>query len=82
MLMTIEGAVKLNREYERAQRLAADALERRNEAVLQLLDGGVRQAEIAQRLGLTPGRVSQIADRARRQREQLEAVRERQEVAA
>jgi DNA-binding NarL/FixJ family response regulator len=82
MFMTIEGAVKLNREYERAQQLAADALERRNEAVLQLLDGGVRQAEIAQRLGLTPGRVSQIADRARRQREQLEAVRERQEVAA
>jgi DNA-binding NarL/FixJ family response regulator len=82
MFMTIEGAVKLNREYERAQRLAADALERRNEAVLQLLDGGVRQAEIAQRLGLTPGRVSQIAERARRQREVLEATREAQEMVA
>jgi DNA-binding NarL/FixJ family response regulator len=82
MLMTIEGAVKLNREYEVRQRLAADALERRNEAVLQLLDGGVRQAEIAQRLGLTPGRVSQIAERARRQREVLEATREAQEMVA
>lgn len=68
--VTIEFAKQLEREHRQASQLAADATTRRNEAVLQLLEQDVRQAEIARALGITPGRVSQLAERARAAREQ------------
>jgi hypothetical protein len=70
MQITVDTAVQFDQEYTRAQRLADDALARRNEAVLAVLESGtVRQRELAVRLGVTPGRVSQIAIAARRRRE-------------
>lgn len=68
-MMTLDYAAALEQEHRQAAQLAADATERRNEAVLLLLESGeVRQSEIAAKLGITPSRVSQIADRARAQR--------------
>lgn len=64
--ITLEYAAKLQREQERAAAQLTEATERRDQAVLYLVDrGGVRQNAIARELGLTPGRVSQIAERAR-----------------
>lgn len=66
--ITIEDAVKLQREQERAADHLREATERRNQAVLYLLENGeVRQNALARELGITPGRLSQIAERARQQ---------------
>jgi DNA-directed RNA polymerase specialized sigma24 family protein len=63
---------KLEAERERAQAMTDDAGSRRNEAVLLLVEGGTQQSEIAERLGVSPTRVSQIVRDARRRREQLQ----------
>lgn len=75
MLITMEYLEKLDTEAERAQAAAEDANARRNEAVLIMLEAGSRQTDIAVRLNLSPGRVSQIARaaRERRTREQRQA---------
>lgn len=77
MQTTVETAVQFDREYELAQEAAAQALARRNEAVLSVLETGViNQAALAERLGISPGRVSQIVTAARRRREAEGAVEE------
>jgi len=63
---TVESVVQFDEELRRARQLAAEALERRDTAILELLDGGTRQATLAVRLGVSAGRVSQIASAARR----------------
>lgn len=67
-MMTIASLVELESERATADRVARDATARRNEAVLTLLDSGVRQAAIARALDVTPGRVSQIVATAQRHR--------------
>lgn len=68
-MMTLERLRQLERERAQADQIARDANARRNEAVLMLLDAGMRQAVIAVALDLSPGRVSQIVAAAKRQRE-------------
>jgi DNA-binding MarR family transcriptional regulator len=66
--ITIQDAVKLQQEQDRAADHLREATERRNQAVLYLLErGGIRQNALARELGITPGRLSQIAERAREQ---------------
>lgn len=70
-MMTLDYAAELEGEHRQAANLSADATARRNEAVLLLLESGAaRQNEIAAKLGISRARVSQIADRARQQRDQ------------
>jgi DNA-directed RNA polymerase specialized sigma subunit len=67
--VTVESVLQFNDENTLAQRAAAEALARRNEAVLAVLESGqVNQSELAERLGISPGRVSQIAATARSRR--------------
>lgn len=68
--ITLAFAKRMEQEHRQTAQLATDATLRRNEAVLSLLEDGVRQAEIARELGITPGRVSQLAERARAARQQ------------
>lgn len=63
--VTLELLAKLEEDRARQQSLADDATERRNTALLRLLERGERQSAIASALGISAGRVSQIAQRAR-----------------
>lgn len=72
--ITMEFLEELERDRQQAQQLATDASVRRNDAVLVLLDSGIRPVEVARRLGLTAGRVSQIATAARQAREREQAL--------
>jgi DNA-directed RNA polymerase specialized sigma subunit len=66
--ITLADAAKLHREQLRAAEQLTEATERRNQAVLFLLEqGGVRGNAIARELGISPTRVSQIAEKAREQ---------------
>lgn len=72
-MITLEQLEKLEADRANAQSMADDATARRNQAVASLLDDGVRQSEIAMRLGLSAGRVSQIARRGRQMRSSVAA---------
>lgn len=73
--ITLEDAKKLHLEQLRAQDRLTEATERRNQAVLFLLTrGGLRANAVARELGISPARVSQIAERARQQQNEGVAV--------
>lgn len=59
--MTLDELRRLDAKY---QRLAGDAeavRRQRNEAIRDLLDSGMRVAEVARALGVTRARIDQIA---------------------
>jgi transcriptional regulator len=66
--VTVADAVRLDREYEQLQRMADAVLLQRNRVVLCLVEHGEVQAELAEALGKSPARVSQIAAAGRRRR--------------
>jgi DNA-binding CsgD family transcriptional regulator len=57
---------QLDADRAAAERIAIAATTRRNAAVLELIGSGIRQAQIARTLGVSPGRVSQIVAAAER----------------
>ena len=68
-LMSLDQIAKLDDESVQAAQLSRDADARRNQAILLGVESGIRMSDIAERLGITPGRVSQIVSRARADRE-------------
>lgn len=62
---TLAELVQLEQTRSVAQVAAGEATARRNEAIIALLDSGIRQADIARALGISGGRVSQIVLQAR-----------------
>lgn len=61
--MDLETAADRQAAHEQAQHLAKDASRKRNAAILALLQHGHQPQEIADALGITRGRVAQIASR-------------------
>jgi len=66
--VTLETVALFGREAQQAEALRAEALQRRNDAMLEAVEGGQSQAAIAEALGVEPSRVSQILRRAREAR--------------
>ena len=58
--MTLEELQRLDAEYQRLGGEAEAARLQRNAAILELLDSGMRVAEVARALGVTRARIDQI----------------------
>lgn len=72
----LDAVVKREAAFQMADSHRDQTIRERNDAVLDAVEHGATQDAVAQRLGITPARVSQIVKRARYQRglEQQEAV--------
>ena len=67
--MTIDELKDLDADMDRKHTEWGEAVSARNDAILALVEAGdVSQTDIAQALGVSPGRVSQIAATARLRR--------------
>lgn len=58
--MTLEELRRLDAEYQRLGAEAEAVRLQRNAAILELLDSGMRVAEVARALGVTRARIDQI----------------------
>lgn len=64
--MDLQAASDRQAAYEQAQHLAEEAVAKRDGAILALLQHGFQQQEVADAMGISRGRVAQIARRGAR----------------